>query len=104
MAASTPSLAKAQGSSTPNGSARTPSAAGYTRCRPKPIPVTSMRVSPDPKQTALLIAAMTAAGFILTLYVFYPGVMTFDALYIYKDMAKGTFGDWQSPAMIVLWS
>ncbi len=63
-----------------------------------------MRVSPDPKQTALLIAVMTAAGFILTLYVFYPGVMTFDALYIYKDMAKGTFGDWQSPAMIVLWS
>ncbi len=62
-----------------------------------------MRVSPDPKHTALLIAA-TAAGFILTLYVFYPGVMTFDALYIYKDMAKGTFGDWQSPAMIVLWS
>ena len=47
---------------------------------------------------------MTAAGFALTLYVFYPGVMTFDALYIYKDMAKGTFGDWQSPAMLALWS
>lgn len=63
-----------------------------------------MRVSPEPKQTALLIVAMTAAGFVLTLYVFYPGIMTFDALYIYKDMAKGTFGDWQSPVMIVLWS
>ena len=47
---------------------------------------------------------MTAAGFALTLYVFYPGVMTFDALYIYKDMAKGNFGDWQSPAMLALWS
>ena len=47
---------------------------------------------------------MTAAGFALTLYVFYPGIMTFDALYIYKDMAKGTFGDWQSPVMIALWS
>ena len=63
-----------------------------------------MRVSLEPKQTTLLIAAMTAAGFALTLYVFYPGIMTFDALYIYKDMAKGTFGDWQSPVMIVLWS
>ena len=63
-----------------------------------------MRVWSEPKWTALLIAAMTAAGFALTLYVFYPGVMTFDALYIYKDMAKGFFGDWQSPVMIVLWS
>jgi hypothetical protein len=63
-----------------------------------------MRVWSEPKWTALLIAAMTAAGFTLTLYVFYPGVMTFDALYIYKDMAKGFFGDWQSPVMIVLWS
>jgi hypothetical protein len=63
-----------------------------------------MRVALDPRQTTLTIAAMTAAGFALTLYVFYPGIMTFDALYIYKDMAKGTFGDWQSPVMIVLWS
>lgn len=63
-----------------------------------------MRVWPEPKRTALLIAAMTAAGFALTLYVFYPGIMTFDALYIYKDMAKGFYGDWQSPMMIVLWS
>jgi hypothetical protein len=63
-----------------------------------------MRVSLKPKQTALLIAAMMAAGFARTLYVFYPGVMTFDARYIYEDMAKGIFGDWQSPAMVLLWS
>jgi hypothetical protein len=63
-----------------------------------------MRVWPETKLAPLLIAAMTATGFALTLYVFYPGVMTFDALYIYKDMAKGFFGDWQSPVMIVLWS
>jgi hypothetical protein len=63
-----------------------------------------MRVWPETKLAPLLIAAMTAMGFALTLYVFYPGVMTFDALYIYKDMAKGFFGDWQSPVMIVLWS
>ena len=63
-----------------------------------------MRVSPEPRQTALLVAAMTAAGFALTLYVFYPGIMTFDARYIYQDMAKGIYGDWQSPAMVLLWS
>jgi hypothetical protein len=63
-----------------------------------------MRVWPESKLALLLIGAMTAAGFALTLYVFYPGIKTFDALYIYKDMAKGFFGDWQSPVMIVLWS
>jgi hypothetical protein len=62
-----------------------------------------MRVWPETKWVAL-IAAMTAGGFALTLYVFYPGVMTFDARYIYLDMAKGFFGDWQSPVMLVLWS
>jgi hypothetical protein len=63
-----------------------------------------MHVWPETKWAPLLIAAMTAAGFALTLYVFYPGIMTFDALYVYKDMAKGFYGDWQSPVMIVLWS
>ena len=62
-----------------------------------------MRVWAKSSQTTWIIAGMTAAGFALTLYVFYPGVMTFDALYIYKDMATGTFGDWQSPAMLALW-
>jgi len=63
-----------------------------------------MRVSLDHKTADLLIAALTAAGVALTLYVFYPGIMTFDARYIYQDMAKGFYGDWQSPVMIVLWS
>ena len=47
---------------------------------------------------------MTAAGFGLTLYVFYPGVMTEDARYVYEDIANGFLGDWQSPVMTVLWS
>ena len=63
-----------------------------------------MRAWAEPVRTALLIAAMTAAGFALTLYVFYPGITTFDALYIYKDIRSGFFGDWQSPVLIVLWS
>jgi len=55
------------------------------------------------KRTLLFIAMLCAAGFVLTLYVFWPGIMTFDARYIYQDMAKGFYGDWQSPVMIVLW-
>src|SRR3954452_2755892 len=52
----------------------------------------------------LLILSMTAGGFSLTLLVFYPGVMTFDARYVYQDIAAGFLGDWQSPVMTVLWS
>lgn len=51
----------------------------------------------------LVIAAMIAAGFALTLYVFYPGVMNFDARYVYSYIAPHTYGDWQSPVMTVLW-
>ena len=57
----------------------------------------------EPRRVALLIAAMCIAGFALTLWVFWPGIMTFDARYIYMDMVKGFYGDWQSPVMIVLW-
>jgi hypothetical protein len=38
------------------------------------------------------------------LWVFSPGVQTFDAFYIYKDMGTRSYGDWQSPVMIVLWA
>jgi len=48
-------------------------------------------------------AALVAIGFGLTLLIFYPGIMTFDAKYVYEDIAKGTYGDWQSPAMVWLW-
>jgi hypothetical protein len=53
---------------------------------------------------SLLILILTACGFGLTLLVFYPGVMTFDARYVYDDMRRGFLGDWQSPVMTVLWS
>ena len=48
-------------------------------------------------------AALLAAGFSLTLLIFYPGVMTYDAKFVYEDIAKGKFGDWQSPVMVWLW-
>ena len=58
-----------------------------------------MRVLADRGRAAMLVAAMTAAGFALTLYIFYPGIRTFDARYVYQDIAKGFVGDWQSPVM-----
>jgi hypothetical protein len=61
-------------------------------------------ILPPAWQPILPIFAMTAAGFGLTLRVFYPGVMTYDARYVYEDIAKGFYGDWQSPVMTALWS
>ena len=48
-------------------------------------------------------AVLLAVGFGLTLLIFYPGVMTYDAKFVYEDIAKGTYGDWQSPVMVWLW-
>lgn len=49
------------------------------------------------------VAPLVAIGFGLTLLIFYPGIMTFDAKFVYEDIAKGTYGDWQSPVMVWLW-
>jgi len=55
-------------------------------------------------RTRIFLLAAIVAGFGLTLFVFYPGVMTYDARYVYEDIAKHSLGDWQSPVMTVLWS
>jgi hypothetical protein len=70
-----------------------------------------MRVLPEvagtgapTRRTAQLVPALlTAAGFALTLYVFYPGIMTYDARYVHLDALNGSYGDWQSPVMTWLW-
>jgi hypothetical protein len=62
-----------------------------------------MRGSPETRRARVLIAVLSLAGFGFTLWVFWPGILTFDGLYIYKDMAKHSYGDWQSPAMVALW-
>lgn len=51
----------------------------------------------------LLVFLAVAAGFALTILVFYPGYSTVDARYVYSDAQAWQFGDWQSPAMAVLW-
>jgi hypothetical protein len=61
-------------------------------------------VAGQSRQRTIAVVGLSAMGFALTLYVFYPGVMTLDARYVYNDIAKGFLGDWQSPAMTVLWA
>jgi hypothetical protein len=67
-------------------------------------PESAQVISTLSRRFVLLIFAMIVAGFSLTLLVFYPGVMTYDAKFVYEDIAKGFLGDWQSPVMTVLWS
>ena len=55
------------------------------------------------RRRAIAVLLLCAIGFALTLDVFYPGIMTFDAAYVYADIAKGFRGDWQSPVMTSLW-
>jgi hypothetical protein len=64
-----------------------------------------MRVSPEPasRSAPILAVVLAIAGFALTLYIFYPGIMNYDARYVYLDGLKGFYGDWQSPVMTWLW-
>ena len=67
-----------------------------------------MPLSPDRKKPArwrsyFAVAALVVAGYLLTLVIFYPGIMTYDAKFVYEYIAKGIVGDWQSPVMTVLW-
>jgi hypothetical protein len=60
--------------------------------------------APASRRSALILPALlAAAGFVLTLHVFYPGIMNYDARYVYLDGLKGFYGDWQSPVMTWLW-
>jgi len=61
------------------------------------------RMRPVRRRLYLAVAVLIAAGYGLTLAIFYPGIMTFDAKFVYEYIAKGMLGDWQSPVMTVLW-
>ena len=58
----------------------------------------------QPRILMIAVAALLVAGFGVTLLIFYPGVMTYDAKFVYEDIAKGIMGDWQSPVMVWLWA
>jgi hypothetical protein len=56
----------------------------------------------EPMRRFMVVAMLAAVGFGLTLLFFHPGVMTFDARYVYIAIEDGA-GDWQSPLMTALW-
>src|SRR5215472_18977639 len=65
-----------------------------------------MPEQPDRHSRSILVGAVAAllvAGYAFTLWIYYPGAMTWDAKYVYQDIAKGFYGDWQSPVMTWLW-
>ena len=66
------------------------------------MPLSSDRRQPV-RRLYVAVAALIAAGYALTLVIFYPGIMTYDAKFVYEDIGKGVLGDWQSPVMTVLW-
>jgi hypothetical protein len=51
----------------------------------------------------LLVSALTAAGFGLTVLFLYPGYMTNDATYVYSYIEDWHLGDWQSPLQTMVW-
>src|SRR5690348_11962781 len=69
-----------------------------------PAGVTSRATSGVTWRRALPIIALTLLGFALTLRIFYPGIMTFDAWYVHSYIANPPAGDWQSPLMTTLWA
>jgi len=68
------------------------------------MPRSPDRIQPAWRRLRPAVAALIAAGYGLTLLIFYPGIMTYDAKFVYQDIGKGALGDWQSPVMTVLWS
>jgi hypothetical protein len=57
-----------------------------------------------PSHVEILAAAMImAGGFALSVWLFYPGLATHDALAVYDQAHAGRFGDWQPPLMGVIW-
>jgi hypothetical protein len=53
---------------------------------------------------AAVVAALVVAGFALTLWVFYPGVLNYDSRYVYSYITPRHYGDWQSPVLTLLWA
>ncbi|MFL9823733.1 hypothetical protein [Rhodoplanes sp. SY1] len=51
----------------------------------------------------VVVTLIALAGFGLTLLVFWPGVMTYDARYVLVAARAGVYGDWQSPVMAWAW-
>jgi hypothetical protein len=70
---------------------------------PAPIQVPSAAASDTHHRAALFASLMAAAGFALTVLALYPGYLTNDATFVHGYVEEWHLGDWQSPAMTMLW-
>jgi hypothetical protein len=50
-----------------------------------------------------VLAVLLCGGITLSFLLFFPGIMNYDARYVYLDSLRGFYGDWQSPVMTWLW-
>ncbi|NVO14834.1 MAG: hypothetical protein HXX10_12435 [Rhodoplanes sp.] len=68
------------------------------------VPLSALDPAPARRLVpALTVVLIAMSGFALTLAVFWPGVMTFDARFVLAAARAGIYGDWQSPVMAALW-
>src|SRR5262249_49122777 len=73
------------------------------RTRMTPIGSHGHKLDARRDHAAYVLLLLLAGCFGLTVLVFQPGYITIDARYVYADAQAWHFGDWQSPAMGVLW-
>lgn len=59
--------------------------------------------APFPVVEGILAALLAGLGFALTVWLFFPGIATHDALAVYDQAYEWRFGDWQPPLMGVIW-
>ncbi|HEY4405176.1 MAG TPA: hypothetical protein VGN55_11085 [Xanthobacteraceae bacterium] len=60
-------------------------------------------VRPSAPAGIMLVCALTAAGFGLTVLLLYPGYLTNDAAYVHSYIQDWQLGDWQSPLLTIVW-
>src|SRR5690242_2100643 len=57
-----------------------------------------------PLTERLAAFCLALGGLVLSLYLFFPGIATHDALAPYDQAYEWRFGDWQPPLLGIIWT